>query len=227
MGFIGVIVAGFVSDVNTLLHFDEAWKDVLKEEGVGCFHMKDFVHSEGKFSSWKQDQRRRDYFIRRLITALRVAARYSISAAIRMSDYTECDRNYMLHESHHPCPLCARVTIGKTLRWANGIPVDEVELVFGQGPEHAGELLETMKVLGGPIPTFKDRCKFPGLQAADLIAWEHLKAYNNNILWGKDVRPFRSSLKQLSKIPNGWNNYSSSLLEEMYAQMQIKKRTIP
>lgn len=208
-----VVVSGFVSTVNRWIAFDKVWKDILAEEKIKCFHMHDFLRGEGEFASMKNDGPRKDSFIRRLIIAIRVGAVRSFAAAVKLSDYKVVDKKYDLHLKAHPFTLCGMAVTQKVIHWANGFPLDEIEFVFDQGPEHKGEFLDRMSEKTAPIPSFGDRCKLPGLQAADLVAWEHLKAYRNTKVWGKEQRKLRESLMKLNTIPNDWTAYTIDDIE--------------
>jgi len=44
-----ISVAGFVSDVQQWLKFEEEWREVLGEFGVPYLHMRKFAHFKGPF----------------------------------------------------------------------------------------------------------------------------------------------------------------------------------
>jgi hypothetical protein len=91
-------------------------------------------------------------------------------------------------------------------KWAN-----QVTMLFEQGEDEVGTLIDTLRVATGVIPSFghkkdnpqKGIVAFTPLQAADLLAFEVQK------LAGMEGRPkdtpFRFPYYQLEKIPGGMN----------------------
>jgi hypothetical protein len=89
--------------------------------------------------------------------------------------------------------------------------VNQVEMVFEQGDEDVGTLINVMRAATGVIPSFRHKkdnpekgiVAFTPLQASDILAYEVQK------LAGMEGRPrdtpFRFPYYQLEKIPGGLN----------------------
>jgi hypothetical protein len=61
------VVAGAISSVAKWREFDVKWSEILKDNGLEYFHMKEFAHSTDQFAhGWKKNEGRR----RRLIQEL-------------------------------------------------------------------------------------------------------------------------------------------------------------
>ena len=62
-----VSVAGFVAEETQWQHFQRNWQNTLDDFGVQALHMREFAHSVGEFTEWKNDEPKRRDFLKRLI----------------------------------------------------------------------------------------------------------------------------------------------------------------
>src|ERR1700722_12564024 len=90
---LAVVVAGFVAEDAQWTGFERNWNDTLEQFGISLFHMKEFAHSRGEFSKWKDHQRienqkrERETFLRQLVGHIILRARHSFGHAVLMNDY--------------------------------------------------------------------------------------------------------------------------------------------
>lgn len=219
-----LVVAGYVSSDEQWLRFEREWNDILRDVGVKHFHMKDFAHSTGEFSHLKHREQERKRFIERLVGTIRTRVRKSFSGVVVLEDYHAVNKKYLLAEFvGNPYSFCARHCAAKVRLWANKYmyPGNEIRYVFEQGTKGKGDLLQVMTRDGFPLPIFETKGRAP-LQAADFVAWEHLKAYRQAS--GGTLKRLRRSFSALEKIPNDWGLYKKPQLEQICQENPVPLR---
>jgi hypothetical protein len=202
-------VAGFVAPNDQWAEFERNWNDCLKDFGVSALHMREFAHSRGEFSSWKGDEDKRRRFLGRLINIIQTRVWHSFASAVIMDDYRKVDSKYCLSEFSRPFALAACTCLTKLNHWCKRwiTPEDEIAIVFEDGDEDKGALIEAIKKHFTITPTFLSKGKSVAFQAADLLAYEHLsvnkKVKEKGIVFEDEIR---HPLRELSKVPGGREN---------------------
>jgi hypothetical protein len=100
-------IAGFVSDVRKWKRFETKWTKILDRESASCFHMTDFVSSQGQFKSWAEQGNRRRRLIVDLVQCARKHTNKAFGGALLLSAYDALNRRYQLQEcAGYPYALC-------------------------------------------------------------------------------------------------------------------------
>src|SRR5260221_11941380 len=81
------VVAGVITEVEQLSHFEREWKGLLESEHLDYFHMKEFAHSKGQFEPWNGHEARRRNFLTCLIGILQRRTRISVGVLLDRADY--------------------------------------------------------------------------------------------------------------------------------------------
>lgn len=198
------VVAGFVASDDQWIQFDREWRGALADEGVSHFHMKEFPHSRGAFVSWKDDEARRERFLRILVDIIRRRVRRSFAEAVILEELHKVNDKYLFQEFvGNPYPLCARSCVAKANTWALGRGFAEpISYIFEDGAKHKGEFIAAMKRDEQRPPEFGTKDQYVAFQAADFVAWECLKVYTS--VESNTFKRFRRSFEALSSIPNEW-----------------------
>jgi len=229
---VAVVIAGFIASAEQWIAFERDWKHILSMFGVSSLHMKHFAHSVGEYSSWKGDENRRKDFLSRLIAITKIRAQHSFAIAVLMEDYWKVNAKYKLHEVITPYTLAARTCVGKVSDWAKTWNVNEehIDFFFEDGSEDKGDLIRRMKRDGKKAPVFLTKEQSVIIQAADMLAYEHLLA-NKHFLMGKisEYEHLRHSLRALDEIPNGpkasdWGVFHESNLEQTCIDLDLPPR---
>lgn len=223
---VAVVVAGYISTVDQWIRFDMDWKQILARYGIKCFHMKDFVHSRGEFESWKGKEEQRKWFLQSLIGITRVRVLHSFAESVLIHEWEQVNKKYMLAESWlTPYALCGRSCTASVNKWMNQSPrkAQPVHFVFDDGAKHKGELIKRMERDGCPLPTFGKREDYSPLQAADLVAWEHLKAHT--LVERNALKKLRQSLEALTQVSNSWGIHRVEHLEYLCKEGGIPLRS--
>lgn len=223
-----LVVSGYVASSEQWLRFDAAWKEALADEGLTHFHMKDFAHSKKEFEPWKGDEGRRRQFIERLIRIIRKHTRKSFSNGLILDAYNEINSKYPFQEYlGKPYAFCARMCLAGIDNWKNEHGyVDPVISVFEDGPHEKNSFVKLLERDGYPVPTFGKKLEHTPLQAADFVAWEHLKVYNPTETSGVIGR-LRNSFLALYSMPNDWAVYTRKDLEAIRIKLNLTPREPP
>jgi len=213
-------VAGYVSTVDRWIDFDKKWSALLKRHGLPYFHMKEFAPSVDHFKEWKgkEKERKRGAFLEQLVNITRKHVLHSFSVTLRMDLYDAANKFYPLKEKRVvPLLLCGGGCIAKALYWRRnkGRAEEPIMFYFERDEKNWGILKQWANDHGYPCesgPKLPDPSKpldFPltPLQAADFVAWEQRKLYDDVVIQGKDR--IRYSLKGLTTIPHQWDAFET------------------
>lgn len=231
------MISGFVSTAEKWIRFEKSWSQTLKLFDVPYFHMKEFAHSTGPFKSWKGNEKRREAFIKRLISCCAANVIHSSSCGIVLSDYAEVNLRYEYGErTGGPYAMCGRGYIAGVELWrkTSRYKSNPIEFVFADGDKGKGRLITHLKTYHYPLPTFKNalpRKNDAGtaavvqLQAADLVAWEHNKFLIARITSESETVTMRRSLDQLRrKLPHNWEVITKKNMADACTHYNIPER---
>lgn len=228
-----VVVAGLLAEAEQWIDFERNWKDALQHFGVSALHMKHYAHSVGDFRDWKGDEEKRRRFLARLINIVTTRVRHTFADAVLMDDYRKVDETYYLKDTFTPYTIAARTCVAKVRRWATRYSVNEKDIayLFEDGANDKGDLVRRLKADQISNYGFIPKAASVALQAADLLAYEHLLV-NSRLCtgeiqsWDETRHPFR----ELDKIPNDegrdWGTYTIKDLEEFCVNVKIPRRPV-
>jgi hypothetical protein len=173
---VAIVVAGFVAKAEQWIEFERNWSECLRKFGVSSLHMKDFAHSRGEFSTWKEDEERRRRFLGWLIGVILTRVQHSFASAVVMDDYRRVDSRYCLSEFAKPYALAGCTCIAKVGKWAERWlkSSDEIAYVFEDGDKDKGDLIRCTEKNFKTTPQVLGKEKTSAFQAADLLAYENL-----------------------------------------------------
>ena len=77
-----VVVAGFIAPIDQWLKFEQAGKNVSLSSALTSLHMKHFAHSRGEYSKWKDDEKKRQAFLGKLIKIIKRRTARSFASAV-------------------------------------------------------------------------------------------------------------------------------------------------
>lgn len=205
-------VAGYVSTEDGWIAFDRDWTSRLERFHVPHFHMKEFGPSKGHFKGWEGKDCRRAEFLEQLVRITRRYALHSFSVTMNLNVYEAGNRLFSLKERGVvPLLLCGGGCVEKALKWGKEKRRTEpIKFYFEKGELDWGILKKWMDDRGIPCdsaPKRPDPSKSLGfpltpLQAADFVAWQLRRLYDDSVMKGLDL--VRESLRGLMTIPHDW-----------------------
>ena len=227
---LAVVVGGFVALDTQWVEFTRNWNDSLRRFGISRLHMREFAHSIGEFSQFRNDRSGREWFLNQLLGHIRLRVTYSNAHAVLMSDYHAVNGTYALDYGFPPYALAGRTCIARINLWAEkcGIGKGNIRHVFEAGSAGSGKLFDSVLRDHKTQITFKPKSECVPLQAADLFAYEMLAA--NRAVFERGITDFDAlrypvrQLKSLLREPLDWGTYTQKDLEEFCAKAGIPRR---
>lgn len=227
-----VVVAGFIAPIDQWLKFETSWKECLAEFGVTSLHMKHFAHSRGEYSKWKDDEKKRQAFLGKLIKIIKRRTARSFASAVRMEDYRKVDLRFQISEYTRPYPLAAMTCVTKLIKTPTlaGVDKNQILYVFEHGDQDQGQLAKTMEEAYRITPVFWKKDRSVAFQAADLLAYEQ---FNVNTalskLAAKEVLEFeklRFPLRALSEMPGSedWGVHLEDDMTDSCKKIKVRLR---
>ena len=211
-------VAGYVSTVDRWITFNEKWAALLKRHDLPYFHMKEFAPSVKHFKDWKGKEAKRGAFLEQLVNITRRYVLHSFSVTLRLDLYEVANEFYPLKKKRVvPLLLTGGGCISKALYWRRNKKrtKEPIAFYFEKDENDWGILKQWANDHGYPCesaPKIPDPSKpldFPltPLQAADFVAWEQRKLYDDVVING--LERVRHSLKGLMTIPHHWDAFET------------------
>jgi len=199
-----IIVAAYVSTVDQWGRFDREWSDLLRQEGLSCFHMTDYENRRREFTDW--DQARRIRVMGQVTAIIHRRTQLRVGVGVNRIDL----------ETHLPfddgtsaytyCAMELVKQVGTLMRRYH--PKDRVSYIFESGTGFGGQVTDFMNVMRSAphirdhhrlgSHSFGDKRELTPLQAADVLAYECWKEVINRVIPNSSERRARRvSLRHL------------------------------
>ena len=205
-----VIVAGYIANYMQWRVFESQWKGIHTRYGVELpFHMADFIAATARPETYaKQKHARQDYvqlakdtekvgkFFNNICVAQLSVINCALSCSVSMSVYNGVSSLLDLRTIVPPYAVAARTCIHMLREWEKFFQTEPAEYIFEEGDFEQGKFTDLMLDEGWPVPIYKKKKDFAGLQAADQYAWEELYSSKKE-LQNRTQMEFRNSFKLL------------------------------
>lgn len=187
LGSVVSVAAGWVADEDTWVGFNQAWDKELRDE-IDEFHAVDCDKPNGQFKDWSIE--RRDDLRLRLLHVIHSYKLSGLVVAINVEGAQEVigrakrflgGPNYDGHKIPADFLLCMQYCLVEAYRMT---PVGEIiQIAFDKKTGANGRVPDLVKLLRAQVfesadriskrpPEPKDSKDVPGLQAADMLAYE-------------------------------------------------------
>jgi len=213
-----VVVSGYIANYLQWKALEGMWKQVHEEHRVELpFHMADFAAACFNENYKNQSNARADYveiakdpilrgaFFAKILACQATIVSCAVACVVRMNVYSEIDELIKLRETIPPYALAARHCVERIHKWEQDYEVAEpIELIFEEGDFGQGEFSRLMEREGLPIPIYRNKKDFAGLQMADHYAWEmynQLKTQEKGLQRAVEYFPRPEMITLLHSIP--------------------------
>jgi hypothetical protein len=208
-------VAGFVSSATDWEEFTIRWKGRLEADGIAYFRAADFAQSVKEFAHLKGDEQRRRRLSRDLMDILKTYVYRKFGCIVVCKDFKGAvgqDINSVFFPNAYV--LAGIATAADVSIWARREQLKTpYRIVFEDGDEGKGALVERMVTTGLGAPTFEPKRDkldangnlvpgFVPLQAADWLAYETFLDFKAARGFSKP-RPIRWAAEEFSKMVGG------------------------
>lgn len=187
-----VIVAGFVASREQWQDLEREWKEVLEHAGLDHFHMRVFQHDKNR------PLHQKEAILRRLVKIIERNTIRPIAHIVLMKEYAAVNEKYAMQEVlGAPYAMAGRSVASSLNKWRaeNMSPLATLSVYFEDGSKHKGDFIDAMHRDQLQPPTFVKNKDVVAFQAADLFAWEMLRATRNNLL--SDRHALRPEFKRI------------------------------
>lgn len=210
-----VVVAGAIADLDQWEIFDQKWKLVLKEFQVSELHMKNFAHFRGEYKGWNEPKRQN--LIRQLLELAITHIRKPLGALLPKDQFEELPQELKEKWLGDPYFVCLWDTVGRSVDVAAELYDQDLEIVCDIQPKLQGRaeqvfrawkkyLFHEQRLKRFEFASSKD---FPGLQLADLIAYEGLQLQRARLKGTLNIDRFRWPAEQIiDKFKTDFEFYS-------------------
>lgn len=175
-----VAYGGCVAAGSQAISFSRKWEQFLKDADVKSTSMKEAVHFQGPYRTWKDQadaENKRDALLRSLANLLVSDGLLLISAPMKRSDFVAMPLNQRgkFWQDLHYCGFEACLT-----GVLHKVPRSRVHVICDLSEQYAEKCLTLFNKIRNRDPLAKDRCTaitfaddedLPTLQAADMIAF--------------------------------------------------------
>jgi hypothetical protein len=173
-----VSIAAFAAEADVWSKFDGDWRRVLQSADAPYLHMREFAHSRGVYLGW--DEGRRRQLLAGAVEAINANGLKAIGAAISVAEFRAL--SHQAQEAFQDPFFCClqETSYGVALQGLHEPDDLQIRSVFSQQDEFGGKLRllwDSLRAKRGefeklePIE-FADMREVPGLQAADVLAYE-------------------------------------------------------
>jgi hypothetical protein len=198
-----VVVSGYVANSLQWQVLNGNWLETHRRFDVPIpFHATDFMHGTKPYDKWEKGGKEANAFLTSLCLAQQLSMLVSISCIVDMGDFRGMNEVLQLDTILPAFALGARFCVELLEIWQRNHEIDcPIECIFEDGDFGRGKFIDLMRVEHMPPPIFKDKKDFPGLQAADHLAWEQGNQLKRERKAGESL-PFNESFSRLLSIPH-------------------------
>lgn len=208
-------LAAFVAQDSHWVAFDEQWRNALSRHGAPYLHMREFAHWVGPFKGWTED--RRKGLLGDCVTAIKSIRAIAVGAAMSVEDFKKLD--YEAQSTLQDPFFCCfqEVVRGAALNAHLEREGLKVQMVFSRQDEFRAMASKLWNVMAKHIDVnermasleFQDMRTVPGLQAADLLAYEFRHFYH--LRQTKPGTPSRWAFKEI--VRHQWEAHGARMLK--------------
>lgn len=212
-------LAAFVADDSDWARFDQQWRRALDRHGAPYLHMREFAQRVETFKGWTEDRRRG--LLGECVAAINSIRAIAVGAATSVDDFERLDAEARSN-FQDPFFYCFQEVVrGVALRAHFEPEGQKVEMVFSQQDQFSPMARKLWNAMASYIDVkermgsleFQDMRAIPGLQAADLLAYEFRRFYQ--LRKTKPGNPARWAFKEI--VQHQQDAYGARMLKYLPA----------
>lgn len=213
-------MAGIVAPSETWEELDRLWPTILARYRLENFHMREYAHRRGPFADWPEERRRT--LMKELLDAIASLSPTIVGSVVSMHAWRALPASdSALFVDPYYC--CVQEFVYMAEVHGATVGEDKVSIILSQNTEFRGkakslaDVLLNSKTMPGVLTSisYADMREQPGLQAADLVAYETVKAHDQLAIGASKIRyPFerlRENDHFFRYIDAGWLNQQLAL----------------
>jgi hypothetical protein len=172
------------AELDVLNNVNHRWLQLLIKHGIYEIHMKELIHLSGMYSHLGWDITKRDAVLNDFIDVIRRENLVGVGIAVKMAAWRVLIKAYRDVRFGTVQEFCLQRILRRVTDRLQAAQVeDHVALVFDRDPEFAANRVNLFNAIIAHRPqgrllgsiTFANPRLYPGLQCADILAWETRK----------------------------------------------------
>jgi hypothetical protein len=198
-----LVVGGFISFEARWLQFESRWNKTLREAGVTCFHMSEFINRKNEFAGW--NQRKREHFLATLGHIIIDSVVCNFGSTIVLADWNKANQEYELAEcDFQPYALAGWSCVQRVFGWCEGHGYKNPLFFFEHGDKHQCNLLRRVEqdfgvsvrtALKKPDKRKPNELPLVQLQSADFAAWQILNLMSQHQAGNRTRRSVETAIE--------------------------------
>ena len=179
-----VCMAGYFAELDVINNVNYRWVQLLIKHGIPEIHMRELIHLSGIYAPLRWDIPKRDAVLNDFIDVIKTEELVGVGVAVKMAAWREVVKEYPDIRFGTVQEFCLQRILRRIIDRLNAAQVqDHVALLFDPDPEFSANRVKLFNALiahrsqGRLLAsiTFANPRLYPGLQCADILAWETRK----------------------------------------------------
>jgi len=221
-----VAIAGFVAPEAKWADFDLAWMAALAKHGAPYLHTTDLANFKKVYKDWTAN--RRDALMADLLEVIHATPRIAaIGAVMAVDDFNSLTKDQQSKLRNPLFPLFQTTIRAAALQPLFEPPDVKVRMTYSNQEEFGPSMRQIWNLMAKTIDvrgrmdslTFADMRHVPGLQAADLLAFE-LRRHYHNLRTRPDIR-MRMALARILIQQRAYGHSFIRFLPRWYLRLQL------
>jgi hypothetical protein len=180
-----VCMAGYLAEYDATVSLNQKWYQLLIKHGIRELHMKQLIPIVGQYQKLGWDAKKRDSVVGEFIQVINETRMVGAGVAVEMAAWRKRKKEHSDLNWGTAQQFCLERILSRVVEHLHNAGIDEsIALVFDTDPEFGINRFNLFCALMGHDQraarrltsiTFGHPEHYPGLQAADLLAWETRK----------------------------------------------------
>jgi hypothetical protein len=180
-----VVMAGYFGEMDVWLELWKKWADLLLKHQISSIHMRDLIPIQGEYKSLGWDTAKRAAVVAEFIEVINKAPVIGVGIALETSAWRKIRKAHPDVKFGTAQEFCFQRILRRIIDRLHAAMLDgKVTLIFDRDPEFSANRIGLFNWVLEHDPrarellvaiTFADPTYYPGIQCADLLAWETRK----------------------------------------------------
>jgi len=176
-----VCMAGYLGNLDSIARLGNRWMQMILKLGIPAIHMREIIPNYSKYG-W--DIAKRDEVLAECVQIIRESALTGVGVALEMAAWRKLRKEHPDLDFGTAQQFCLERILRTVIDRLHAAQIDELALVFDTDPEFGANRFNLFCGLLGHDEratrrlssiTFGLTPYYPGLQCADILAWETRK----------------------------------------------------
>lgn len=205
-----VCMAGYLATVDQLLALNQKWVSLLLTHGVHEVHMKKLIPLGGMYEPLGWTKQKRDEVLADFVQAINKSQMVGVGVAVETAAWRKRKKQHPKLNWGTAQQFCVERILSRVIKRMHEVGNDQsIALVFDTDPEYGAARFNLFCALMGHDQraakrlssiTFGHPAEYPGLQCADILAWETRRELMHGDGGGKSTKRWQAMFANMPAI---------------------------